>query len=46
VLGLTEVATARYMPSIYSEAASFVILMLVLFFRPNGLLPARAHARN
>jgi branched-chain amino acid transport system permease protein len=46
VLGLTEVGTARFMPSIYSEAASFVILMVVLFCRPNGLLPARAHVRN
>jgi branched-chain amino acid transport system permease protein len=45
-LGITEVAAARFMPSIYSEAASFVILIVVLFFRPTGLLAGRLAHRN
>jgi branched-chain amino acid transport system permease protein len=45
-LGITEVAAARYMSSMYSEAASFVILIVVLFFRPNGLVTGRHAARG
>lgn len=44
-LGVTEVAAARFLPSTYSEAAAFVILMVVLFLRPNGLLAARRPLR-
>lgn len=41
-LGLVEVAASRYMPSIYSEGVAFVLLMLVLFLRPQGLVQGRA----
>jgi branched-chain amino acid transport system permease protein len=40
VLGVLEVGAARYLPSVYSEAVSFVVLMLVLFARPSGLVGA------
>jgi branched-chain amino acid transport system permease protein len=39
-LGLIEVATARYLSSLYSEALGFVVLMGVLFVRPEGLVAA------
>ena len=38
LLGIVEVAAARYLPSIYAEGAAFVLLMLILFVRPNGLI--------
>lgn len=38
VLGLTEVAAARYLPSIYAEGIAFALLMLILFLRPSGLI--------
>jgi branched-chain amino acid transport system permease protein len=38
LLGIVEVAAARYLPSIYAEGAAFVLLMLILFIRPNGLI--------
>lgn len=40
-LGLIEVAASRYMPSIYSEGVAFVLLMLVLILRPQGLVQGR-----
>ena len=40
-LGLIEVAAARYLSSLYSEAIAFVALMLVLFVRPQGLIGER-----
>ena len=39
-LGLIEVAAARYLSSLYSEALAFVVLMGVLFVRPEGLIAA------
>jgi len=39
-LGLIEVAAARYLSSLYSEALGFVVLMGVLFVRPEGLVGA------
>jgi branched-chain amino acid transport system permease protein len=38
LLGLIEVAASRYLPSIYAQGVAFVLLMLVLFVRPGGLL--------
>lgn len=38
LLGFIEVAASRYLPSIYSEGAAFVLLMATLLARPNGLL--------
>jgi branched-chain amino acid transport system permease protein len=37
-LGLIEVASARYLSSLYSEAIGFVVLMGVLFVRPEGII--------
>ena len=42
VLGLIEVAAARYLSSLYSEAIAFVVLMAVLFVRPEGLIAAKS----
>lgn len=43
LLGLMEVAAARYLPSIYAEGVAFALLMIILFLRPNGLIgPMRA----
>lgn len=43
LLGLMEVAAARYLPSIYAEGIAFALLMIILFLRPNGLIgPMRA----
>ena len=39
-LGLLELATARYASSLWSEAVSFLVLIAVLLFRPNGLVGA------
>lgn len=41
LLGVMEVAAARYLPSIYSEGIAFALLMLVLFLRPTGLIRGR-----
>jgi branched-chain amino acid transport system permease protein len=37
-LGVLELATARYASSLWSEAASFLLLIAVLLVRPNGLV--------
>jgi branched-chain amino acid transport system permease protein len=44
LLGVLEVTVSRYLPSIYSEGIAFVLLMLILFVRPNGLIAERARA--
>lgn len=44
VLGLLEVSASRYLPSIYSEAVAFVLLLLVLVVRPSGLVSERRPA--
>lgn len=44
-LGLIEVAAARYLSSLYSEALAFVVLMVVLFVRPEGLIAAKTRSR-
>lgn len=41
LLGVLEVSASRYLPSIYSEGIAFVLLMVVLFVRPNGLIAER-----
>jgi branched-chain amino acid transport system permease protein len=41
LLGLFEVATAYYIGSLYSEGIAFVMLMLFLFVRPQGLIASR-----
>jgi branched-chain amino acid transport system permease protein len=44
LLGVMEVAAARYLPSIYSEGIAFVLLMVILFVRPTGLIAPRGAA--
>ena len=41
LLGVMEVAAARYLPSIYAEGIAFALLMIILFLRPSGLIAAR-----
>lgn len=41
VLGMFEVAAAYYIGSLYSEAIAFVMLMLFLFVRPQGIIASR-----
>ncbi len=42
LLGIIEVAASRYLPSIYAQGVAFVLLMIVLFVRPSGLLGGHA----
>lgn len=37
ILGITEAMTAGYVSSSYKDAVPFVIILLILFFRPGGL---------
>lgn len=37
-LGVLELAAARYASSLWSEAVSFLLLIIVLLLRPNGLV--------
>jgi branched-chain amino acid transport system permease protein len=45
VLGLLEALTAGYVSSAYKDAAAFVVILLVLFFMPQGLFGARTTDR-
>jgi branched-chain amino acid transport system permease protein len=38
VLGIIEAFIAAYMPSGYRDAVAFVILLIVLYFKPSGIL--------
>lgn len=40
-LGILELATARYSSSMWSEAVSFLLLILVLLVRPTGIVGIR-----
>lgn len=44
MLGMFEVAAAFYIGSLYSEAIAFVMLMLFLFVRPEGIVASRRSA--
>jgi len=37
VVGIAEAMTAGYISSAYKDAVAFMIILLVLFVRPNGL---------
>jgi branched-chain amino acid transport system permease protein len=37
LIGLIEAMTAGYLSSTYKEAAAFIVILLVLFFMPQGL---------
>jgi branched-chain amino acid transport system permease protein len=38
VLGLVEVVSIQFLPAIYKDVVAFVVLILVLIFKPNGIL--------
>ena len=38
VLGAVESLSVAFMPSGYKDAVAFVILLLILYFRPKGIL--------
>jgi branched-chain amino acid transport system permease protein len=42
LLGIVEVAAARYLPSIYAEGIAFALLMVILFVCPSGLIGGRS----
>ncbi len=44
-VGLVEALTAGYLSSAYKDAAAFLIILLVLFFLPRGLLAAASVER-
>ncbi|MFB2532718.1 branched-chain amino acid ABC transporter permease [Paracoccus sp. p4-l81] len=44
-LGLLEALTAGYVSSLYKDAAAFVVILAVLFIRPQGLFGARSTDR-
>jgi branched-chain amino acid transport system permease protein len=41
ILGMTEVLGAAYVSSAYQDAFAFIILILVLSFKPTGLFGKR-----
>lgn len=41
VLGLVEVLSIQFIPSVYKDVVAFVVLILTLIFLPNGLLGNR-----
>ena len=42
VLGLIESLSVGYIPSGYKDAIAFIALLLILYFRPKGILGSRA----
>lgn len=45
IIGLAEVLTVSYFGSGWQDAGAFVVLVLVLLFRPSGLLGGRTEVR-
>jgi branched-chain amino acid transport system permease protein len=45
-LGLLESLGAAYVSSMYKDAMAFIVLLAVLFIRPQGLLPRRESGRG
>ncbi len=45
IVGISEAMTAGYVSSAYKDAVAFVIILLVLFFMPNGLFGRRGIER-
>lgn len=45
MVGIAEAMSAGYLSSAYKEATAFVIILLVLFFMPNGLMGRKGAER-
>jgi branched-chain amino acid transport system permease protein len=45
ILGIAETMTAGYLSSDYKDAVPFIIMLLILFFLPRGLLGGRGTER-
>ncbi len=45
ILGITEAMTAGYVSSAYKDAVPFVMILLILFFRPGGLFGSNVAER-
>lgn len=45
LLGIAESMAAGYMSSSYKDAVPFLLILLILFFRPNGLFSAKSSER-
>ncbi|WP_313352558.1 branched-chain amino acid ABC transporter permease [Paracoccus sp. (in: a-proteobacteria)] len=45
LIGLIEAMTAGYLSSTYKEAAAFIVILLVLFFMPQGLFGRKSTER-
>ena len=45
ILGIVEAMTAGYVSSAYKDAMPFVLILLILFFRPQGLFGKKATDR-
>jgi branched-chain amino acid transport system permease protein len=45
LIGLIEALTAGYISSDYKDASAFIVILLVLFLRPQGLFGARITER-
>jgi branched-chain amino acid transport system permease protein len=45
LVGLAEILSAAYLSSAYKDAVPFLIILLVLFFRPTGLFGTRSTER-
>jgi branched-chain amino acid transport system permease protein len=45
ILGVAEAMTAGYISSAYKDAVPFVLILLILFFRPGGLFAAKVTER-
>jgi branched-chain amino acid transport system permease protein len=45
ILGITESMAAGYISSSYKDAVPFILILLILFFKPSGLFGRRASER-
>lgn len=45
ILGIAEAMAAGYISSAYKDAVPFVLILLILFFRPSGLFGAKTSER-
>ncbi|HBI83759.1 branched-chain amino acid ABC transporter permease [Orrella sp. NBD-18] len=45
LLGIAEAMAAGYISSSYKDAVPFLLILLILFFRPNGLFGAKSSER-